>query len=285
MKQRQVMSEEERLKREYYDLVGGWDLPIVRMGGLSATAKLLEMCGVDENREVLEVGCGVGYTACEIARKYRTRVVGIDISEKMIAKAKKRAQSLGLENIVEFRMEDVAKLPFDDAMFDVVLMESLLNILGEPEVITKALGEIYRVTKPGGRVGANEVFIDAEAPAEVRARLRELLEGVYGPGSNLARHSDEQFRSWFEGAGLPVIQMIKQPAAGTRTELVKDLIKVMGFLGFLRYSFQAAGDMLSNPELRKAAAKAAPAQRIMERNKDTRDFFGYALIAAEKPVS
>jgi SAM-dependent methyltransferase len=284
MMQKQEIPEEERMKREYYDLVGDWDLPIVHMGGLSATAKLLEMCDVNENSKVLEVGCGVGYTACEIARKYRTRVVGIDISEKMVANAKRRAQDLGMENIVEFRVEDAMNLPFGDATYDVVIMESFLNILGEPEVIGKALGEISRVTKPGGRVGANEVFIDEMAPVEVRARLRELLEGVYGPGSNLARHSDERFKTWFEGAGLPVIQMVKQPAAGTRTELVKDLIKVMGFLGFLRYSFRAAGDMLSNPELRKAAAKAAPAQRIMERNKDTRDFFGYALIAAEKPV-
>lgn len=282
MKEREI-SKEERMKREYYDLVGEWNLPIVHMGGLSDTDRLLEMCEVDEKTSVLEVGCGVGHTACEIGRRYGARVVGIDISKNMIANAKIRAQKLKLEDIVEFRVEDVTELPFDDESFDVVIMESFLNILGEPEVIERALHEISRVTKPGGRVGANEVFVDALAPSDVRDRLQELLKGVYGPGANLARYSDEEFKKWFEDAGLPVIQIVKKPATGKRSELVKDLIKVMGFIGFLRYSIRAAKDMLLNSELREATRKAAPAIRMMERNKETRGFFGYALIAAKKP--
>jgi ubiquinone/menaquinone biosynthesis C-methylase UbiE len=275
--------EQERLKREYYDLVGEWDLPLVRMGGLAETDRLLEMCGVDANSKVLEAGCGVGYTSCEIGGKYGAQVVGIDLSETMIANARKRATEMGLQNLVEFRVQDVTDLPFDGGSFDVVIMESFLNILGEPELIERALHEIARVTRPGGRVGANEVFVDASAPPEVRDRLRELLKGVYGPGANLARHSDEQFSQWFADAGLPVVQMVKNPAAGMRSKLVKDLVKVMGWGGFLRYSFRAAKDMLLNAELRKAARKAAPAQRMMERDRETRDFFGYALIVAEKP--
>ena len=75
---------------------------------------------------------------------------------------------LRLGDVVAFRVEDVTQLPFDAGSFDVVLMESFLNILGEPTIIQKALLEITRVTKPGGRVGANEVFVDAKAPKEVR---------------------------------------------------------------------------------------------------------------------
>ena len=128
MEKRQV-TEEEQLKRAYYELVGDWNLPIVHMGGLAATAKLLEMCGVDEQSKVLDVGCGVGYTVFEIARKYRARVVGIDLSENMIANAKKEALSLGLEEYVEFRVEDVTELPFDDASFDVVIMDVQMPIM------------------------------------------------------------------------------------------------------------------------------------------------------------
>jgi ubiquinone/menaquinone biosynthesis C-methylase UbiE len=275
--------EQERLKREYYDLVGEWNLPLVRMGGLAATERLLEMCKVDADSKVLEAGCGVGYTACEIGRKYGAQVVGIDLSETMIANARKRATELGVAGFVEFQVQDVTDLPFEDGSFDVVIMESFLNILGEPELIERALHELSRVTRPGGRVGANEVFVDASAPPEVRDRLRQVLKGVYGPGANLARHSDEQFSQWFAAAGLPVVQMVKSPAAGMRSELVKDLVKVMGWGGFLRYSLRAAVDMLRNAELRKAATKSAPARTMMERDKETRDFFGYALIVAEKP--
>jgi ubiquinone/menaquinone biosynthesis C-methylase UbiE len=277
-----VISEQERIKREYYDLVGEWNLPIVHMGGLSGTQRLLEMCKIDDATNVLEVGCGVGYTACEIARQYDAHVVGIDLSKQMIANARERARQSGLEGRVEFWVEDVTALPFEDGSFDVVLMESFLNIVGEPEVIEEALHEIARVTKPGGRVGANEVFVDANTPDEVRTRLRDHLKDAFGPGANLARYSDLQFKAWFEEAGLTVTEMVKGAAAGTRTELVKDLIKVMGWGGFLRYSVTAARDMLRNPELRRGTKKMAPAQRMMERNKDTRDYFGYALIAAEK---
>ncbi|HSR31699.1 MAG TPA: class I SAM-dependent methyltransferase [Anaerolineae bacterium] len=276
------ISEDERLKRAYYDLVGDWNLPIVHMGGLSDTYRLLEMCEVDESSRVLEVGCGVGFTACEIGKQYGARVVGIDLSENMIANAKKRAQSLSLNDLVEFRVGDVTELPFDDGSFDVVIMESFLNILGEPGLIGRALQEISRVTKPGGRVGANEVFVDASAPSEVRNRLREHLEGVYGPGAGLARHTDEVLRKLFEDAGLSVIEMVKKPAAGTRSQLVRDLVKVMGLGGFMRYSLRAAKDMMLNSELREATKKAAPAVRLMERDKDTRDYFGYALIVAGK---
>ena len=53
--------------------------------------------------------------------------------------------------------------------------------------------------------------------------------------------------------------------------------------GYTDLSFTAAKDMLRYPELRRAAKTVAPAARMMERNKETRDFFGYALIVAGKP--
>jgi ubiquinone/menaquinone biosynthesis C-methylase UbiE len=277
------LAEQERMKREYYDLVGDWDLPIIRMGGLADTQELLEMCQVDADCVVLEVGCGVGLTACEIARKHGAQVMGIDLSANMIANAQKRAQELGVSDRVQFRVEDVTQLPFDDGAFDVVVMESFLNILGEPDIIQRALHEISRVTKAGGRVGANEVFVDANAPPEVGARLEEHLSGISGPGANLGKHSDEQLKTWFGQAGLPTVRMVKKPAAGARSQLVKDLFKVMGFAGFARYTLKAAKDMLLNPELRKAAKQSTPARRMMERDKATRDYFGYALIVAEKP--
>ena len=275
-------AESERLKREYYELVGNWNLPIIRMGGLADTQSLLEMCQVDGDCTVLEVGCGVGYTSCEIARQFGARVVGIDLSANMIANARVRAQEMGVSDRVTFQVEDVTQLPFNDASFDVVIMESFLNILGEPDIIQRALSEIARVTKPGGRVGANEVFVDANVPPEVSARLQEQLTGISGPGSNLGRHSDEQFKQWFEEAGLHTTHTVKKPTVGARSQLVKDLVKVMGWAGFLRYSLKASKDMLFNADLRKAAKQSTPARRMMERDKDTRDYFGYALIVGQK---
>lgn len=273
---------EERMKREYYDLVGNWNLPLIRPGGIADTDQLLEMCKVDENSKVLDVGCGVGFTACRIAKEYGAHVIGIDLSSNMIANAKKRAQKKSVEDLVEFHNEDVTKLPFEDGSFDVVIMESFLNIIGEPEIIQKALEEISRVVRSGGRVGSNEMFAHEETPPELMERIRELLHGACGPGGNLVRYSPGQFSNWFEDAGLRVVQIVKKPAATMRSQLTRSLLKEMGFFGFFLFSIRAGKDVLFNGQLRKATKKAAPVQRIMERNKDTRDYFGYVLIVSQK---
>ena len=75
-------------------------------GGLTATRELIELCHIDEGKYVLDVGCGVGLTPCYIAKRYGCRVVGVDISEKMIDRSNERAKREGVEDRVEFRVAD-----------------------------------------------------------------------------------------------------------------------------------------------------------------------------------
>jgi ubiquinone/menaquinone biosynthesis C-methylase UbiE len=276
MNQEEKISKEEKTKRDYYDIVGQWNLPIVHMGGLKATEELLKMCQVNETSNLLDVGCGTGFTACQIAQKYKCRVVGIDLSENMVARAKERASRENLD--IEFHVADVTDLPFEDGIFDVVIMESFLNILGKADIIKKALHEISRVTHPGGLVGANEFFADESTPPELQEQIRELLKESLGPGQGLAQYTPTEFKEFFEDAGLQVVQIARNPPMS----IVGDVIKAMGWFGFIRYCFRAIYDILTNSELRKAVRKAAPAKRIMERKKDTKKFFGYVLIVGQK---
>jgi len=69
------MSNEVLVRRDYYDIQGRWDTPILHMGGLAATVKVLEMVQVDGNMILFDVGCGTGFTACSITKKYGCRVV------------------------------------------------------------------------------------------------------------------------------------------------------------------------------------------------------------------
>ena len=275
MNQKEI-SKEEKIKRDYYDIVGQWNLPIVHMGGLKATEELLKMCQVDETSNLLDVGCGTGFTACQIAQKYTCRVTGIDLSENMIARAKERALKEHLD--VEFQAADVTDLPFEEGTFDIVIMESFLNILGKADIIKKALHEISRVTHPGGRVGANEFFADESTPPELQEHIRELLKDSLGPGQGLAQYSPTEFKKFFEDAGLQVVHLVKNPPK----DIAGDLVKAMGWGGFISYCFRAIYDLITNSELMKGARKAAPAKRIMERNKDTKKFFGYVLIVGQK---
>jgi len=123
------------------------------MGGFETTRQLIQLCHIGKDTYVLEVGCGVGATACYLAKKYGCRVIGVDLRETMIARSNERAQKQGVANSVEFRVADAQDLPFDDAHFDVVIGESVATFIQDKQ---KVVSEYTRVTAPGGYVGMNE---------------------------------------------------------------------------------------------------------------------------------
>lgn len=271
---------EERARRTYYDLVGRWNVPIVHMGGLAATDALLQMCQVGEATTALEVGCGAGYTACETAKKYRCQVTGVDYSEEMVARARERAREQNVEDRVVFRVADVFNLPFEDSVFDVAFFESFLNILAGDK--QKALDEIARVVRPGGLVGANEVFRSSSTPPEVLRRIEDALRDLpLGPGGDLGTFSPQDWRECFERSGLHVAQAVERPAGRTPLS-VKDLVRAMGLIGFLTFSFRGVYDMATNSDLRVATKGGYVVRRMMHADRDTRKCFGYLLIVGKK---
>jgi arsenite methyltransferase len=134
------------------------------MGGFETTKALIELCHIGRDTYVLEVGCGVGATACYMAREYGCRVVGVDLRESMVARSNERAQKEGVADLVEFRVADAQDLPFDDAHFDVVIAESVATFIEDK---ARVVGEYARVAKPGGYVGMNEEIWLKTPPARV----------------------------------------------------------------------------------------------------------------------
>lgn len=100
---------------------------------------------------VLDVGCGPGTDTIPLAEIVAPggRVVGVDHDAEMVARAQRRAEEAGLGGSLEHRRADAYALPFEDASFDAVRSERLLQHLEAPE---RALAEMVRVAKPGGRV-------------------------------------------------------------------------------------------------------------------------------------
>jgi SAM-dependent methyltransferase len=108
------------------------------------------------------VGCGHGADVLELAKRLRPggHAVGVGISETMIGEARRRSATVGLA--VRFTVADALALPFEDNTFDICRTETVLQHLADPE---RAVTEMVRVTRPGGRVGALELdqetmFID-----------------------------------------------------------------------------------------------------------------------------
>lgn len=136
----------------YFGVQASWGIS-KHPGGKRATDELVEMCHIGPGSHVLVVGCGVGATPCHLAQKHGCRVMGVDLSRKMVEWANKRVQGSKLQDRVECRVADAQALPFDDATFDAVICESVNAFIPDQP---KALREYVRVTRPGGHIGFNE---------------------------------------------------------------------------------------------------------------------------------
>ncbi len=114
----------------------------------SRTASLAH---ITPGESVLDVGCGTGDLAIEVARRVGAagQVAGIDASPEMIARARQKAMRRHLT--IDFRVEPIEALSFADASFDVVVSSLVFHHL--PHTLKQqGLVEIQRVLKPGGRV-------------------------------------------------------------------------------------------------------------------------------------
>ena len=189
-------------------------------GGMEATKELIELCHIDQDRYVLDVGCASGKTACYVASRFGCRVVGVDILERMIDRSRERARRERVEDRVTFRVADAQSLPFEDDLFDVVIGEFITGLLDDKR---KGVNEYLRVTKPGGYVGVNEgTWIKTPAPRE----LVDYLSVTFGlPESPL---TSEEWKELLAGAGLRDVaaSTYKADALGSGREGLKDLLIV-----------------------------------------------------------
>jgi phosphatidylethanolamine/phosphatidyl-N-methylethanolamine N-methyltransferase len=122
-----------------YDIVFG---PVFRQGRRAAV-KAAESIG----GRILEVGVGTGLSLADYGKG--TRIVGIDISEPMLDKARKRVDVLGLTHVEALEVMDAEHLSVPDASFDVVVAQYVVTAIPDPE---KALDEFARVVRPGGQI-------------------------------------------------------------------------------------------------------------------------------------
>jgi ubiquinone/menaquinone biosynthesis C-methylase UbiE len=97
---------------------------------------------------ILDLGTGPGYLPIEIIKQSADiKIVGIDLSRKLIQMAQQNAQNAGVANRIDFQTGDSGRLRFDDASFDMAISTGMLHSLKDP---IKVLKEIYRLLKNGG---------------------------------------------------------------------------------------------------------------------------------------
>jgi ubiquinone/menaquinone biosynthesis C-methylase UbiE len=123
---------------------------------------------------VLDLGSGTGFDAFLAVRKVgkEGRVIGVDMTDEMLKKARENAKKGGFDN-VEFRKGDIEDLPLAEEEVDVVISNCVINLAPDKE---KVFRETYRVLKPGGRLMVSDVALTKPLPDEIK-NDDELLSG------------------------------------------------------------------------------------------------------------
>jgi ubiquinone/menaquinone biosynthesis C-methylase UbiE len=102
-------------------------------------------------------------------------VIGVDMTEEMIDKARENAKKYGYKN-VEFKLGEIENLPIDDDSIDVVISNCVINLVPDKP---KAFQEIYRVLKKGGRMYLSDIVLLENLSEELKNN-EELLAGCVG---------------------------------------------------------------------------------------------------------
>jgi SAM-dependent methyltransferase len=150
-------------------------------GGHEARVAAMERLRLQAGHRVLDAGCGLGQCVAELAGIVGPsgRAVGVDLSQAMIAKARSHCSRERLP--VSFAVADVHRLPFADATFDASRAGSLLISVADPE---RALAELVRVVRPGGRVVVldsdnDTLFVDTPWVEITRIIVHALTDGEF----------------------------------------------------------------------------------------------------------
>jgi len=152
-----------------------------QLEGYNADADLGLGCGlptefakIKEGDTVIDLGSGAGNDAF-IARSFvgeKGKVLGVDFTEAMIARARDNAEKLGVNN-VEFRLGDIDDMPVTSNYADVIVSNCVLNLVPNKY---KVISEIFRVLKSGGHFSISDIVLEGQLPDKWK-EVAELYAG------------------------------------------------------------------------------------------------------------
>lgn len=209
----------------------------------------IALASLEPGETVLDLGSGAGFDSFLAASRVgpEGRVIGVDMTLEMLAKARENARKGNYEN-VEFRQGEIESLPVADGNVDVIISNCVINLSPQKEQVFK---EAFRVLRPGGRMMISDIVLLEELPASVRASIEAYVGCVAGAS---LKHS---YLQMIAAAGFQNIQILDEaPFAG-------DVTPDDPLLTSIKSSLELAGTELvrlaqSVVSVKIAATKPAP---------------------------
>ena len=138
----------EHMHHGYYG-IDGKEKKERRQAQIDLIEEVLKWADVQQAQHIVDVGCGIGGSSLYLAQKFNAKATGITLSPFQAARAKERAQEIGLSSKTEFLVANAQNMPFADDSFDLVwALESGEHMPDKAQFMR----ECYRVLKPGGKL-------------------------------------------------------------------------------------------------------------------------------------
>lgn len=160
----------------------------------------LALSGIEPGMTVLDLGSGPGFDAFLSWQRVgpQGRVIGVDMTDDMLALARQNAERLGASN-VEFRQGSIERLPVEDASVDLVISNCVINLSPDKPAVFR---EVYRVLKPGGRFAVSDIVLLRPLPAALAGDLQSYVGCVAG-ASLLSDYLAMAFSAGFTELSVP----------------------------------------------------------------------------------
>jgi SAM-dependent methyltransferase len=198
------LTDEQVMDLDPYSFLALLGKKVVRPGGHRSTDELFSLAELKSSDRVLDVGCGVGVTGIEIVRRFGCDVTISDKSQLMLAEARANVSAAGMSERIQVDWGDIVSLPYEDDTFDVAIVEAVTMFVDRD----RAIREVVRVTKPGGRILDHEFCWRDKPNLEA---LEILRQPMMCPGINF-----DDVRNWemlFERHGVSGLESIVGPFA------------------------------------------------------------------------
>ena len=160
------------------------------------------LASLKEGETVVDLGCGGGIDVFLAAKRVgdKGKVIGIDMTEDMLNKARANAKKTGFKN-VEFKLGEIENIPLDSNIADCIISNCVINLSEDKQ---KVFNEAFRILKPGGRLMVSDMVLLADLPEQV-LKSSELYAGCVAGALRKEDYLDK-----IKKAGFKDINVIKE---------------------------------------------------------------------------